>query len=410
LLLGPRRPLAPYPLKRPPTRPTPAPHHPLLPPRARLEVCYPLLVEEAAASFTYVWQSQVFPLASCPPRWQQAAQAALRAAGEGAAPGSPGSPRSTPGSPGELRTALPHACGGASSGAAAAASCALPGHGWWQEPSELLPASELITCEWTPPATYHYHRGSGEAEAWLHHDQSVLRTSQEGRWDPGELAAPKARCPLPVLRACTELQGAAAPPGLSTASGLAAGTCSTWACPAASSGYTRPTLCPSWRPAALAAARTTCTASPRTSPDSGRASACWRMAGRWVQAGAGHLGAGCGVLRPACGQQGPAYWQLSHPLLPLPCRGAMCNVQAQQEAAAAAAPAAAAALWPSSCPSTPLPHWQLTAQGAAGQAPAAEPLAPLSFEVHEQQEVPGCGTFTAYRDGRVKVGVGAGSV
>jgi hypothetical protein len=168
-----------------------------------VEVCYPLLVEASTASFTYVWHSQAFPLASCPRRWRQAVKAALQAAGaagSGREPGAPGpptdgaaeaqaaassgacSPRSL--CAGELATPLPQACAasGALGSSAAAAGAAFPERSWWHEPCALLPAGEPLACEWAPAATYFYHAATGEAEAWLHQDQSVLRTSQGGRW------------------------------------------------------------------------------------------------------------------------------------------------------------------------------------------------------------------------------------
>jgi hypothetical protein len=68
------------------------------------------------------------------------------------------------------------------------------------------------------------------------------------------------------------------------------------------------------------------------------------------------------------------------------------------------ASAAAAGHWPGGC-ATPAglglgPAGLSAAPAAAGGAAPAE----LSFEVHEEQEVAGCGRFTAYEDGRVKVG------
>lgn len=52
--------------------------------RRRFAVCYPLLVAERPqeAKYEYVWQTQVFSVASHPPRWQPAVRAVLQAAAE----------------------------------------------------------------------------------------------------------------------------------------------------------------------------------------------------------------------------------------------------------------------------------------------------------------------------------------
>jgi hypothetical protein len=183
----------------------------------RFAVCYPLLVAERPqeGQYEYVWQTQVFSMASYPPRWQPAVRAALLAASQLgqtvdpslAAPGQNADPCTTsmlhpdagsePPFGGLLcnggaefssdghepasgrRSTLPRAddC------ARAALTEQLPTDGWWSEPSlSLLPTDHLLMVEWTPQATYQFLPEMGEVEVWVHVDESCLVSVKGGRF------------------------------------------------------------------------------------------------------------------------------------------------------------------------------------------------------------------------------------
>ncbi|GIL73336.1 hypothetical protein Vretimale_4900 [Volvox reticuliferus] len=188
----------------------------------RFAVCYPLLVGERPqeAQYEYVWQTQVFSVASHPSRWQPAVRAALFVAAElghnvessFAALGqlaridtiNPNSSRlsglkagdqSTDGNyrdtsstcygfssavaPAERRTVLPRADDCIRS----SLTEQLRTDGWWGEPSlSLLPPEDVLTFEWTPDATYQFLPEEGEVEVWVHADESCMVSTRGGRF------------------------------------------------------------------------------------------------------------------------------------------------------------------------------------------------------------------------------------
>ncbi|KAK9801911.1 hypothetical protein WJX73_002481 [Symbiochloris irregularis] len=53
---------------------------------------------------------------------------------------------------------------------------------WWQEANcSLLPRRQVVHFQWTPEATYQYIQHTQEVEAWIHADDSCLRTEQHGK-------------------------------------------------------------------------------------------------------------------------------------------------------------------------------------------------------------------------------------
>ncbi|GFR40516.1 hypothetical protein Agub_g1085, partial [Astrephomene gubernaculifera] len=184
----------------------------------RFAVCYPLLVAERPqeAKYEYVWQTQVFSVASHPARWQPAVRTALQAAaqlglGVHAVLATLDQPQQLAHSQVAQEDAghLGQICSGGSeegaSGAGGGGGCgsdrrsvlpraddnsARPGlteplhsGGWWCEPSlSLLPPEDELLLEWTPHATYHYLSEAGEVEVWVHADESCLVSRRGGRF------------------------------------------------------------------------------------------------------------------------------------------------------------------------------------------------------------------------------------
>ncbi|KXZ56916.1 hypothetical protein GPECTOR_1g826 [Gonium pectorale] len=200
--------------------------------RRRFAVCYPLLVGERPqeARYDYVWQTQVFSVASHPARWRPAVRAALLAAaalgqdvgaalaglehesassqqqghdqqqqgysnmgliptaaaldpddglaGTGPA-GSLSIAEEAPEPPSVRRCLLPRADECVRTGLAEQ----LPSDGWWAEPSlSLLPPGDVLMFEWTPHATYQFLPESGEVEVWVHADESCMASTRGGRF------------------------------------------------------------------------------------------------------------------------------------------------------------------------------------------------------------------------------------
>ncbi|GLC50872.1 hypothetical protein PLESTB_000441400 [Pleodorina starrii] len=192
----------------------------------RFAVCYPLLVAERPqdAKYDYVWQTQVFSVASYPPRWGPAVRAALQVtallrqsvqqpclATSGESPGPCCSPSAMAERNAGSRAADPDpdpdAAGSGGSGAAShdpvsfatpserrstlpraddcvrSAPTELRVEGWWSEPSlSLLPPDDVVSFEWTPQATYQYLPEAGEMEVWVHADESCLVSARGGRF------------------------------------------------------------------------------------------------------------------------------------------------------------------------------------------------------------------------------------
>ncbi|GIL42642.1 hypothetical protein Vafri_590 [Volvox africanus] len=187
----------------------------------RFAVCYPLLVGERPqeAQYEYVWQTQVFSMASHPSRWQPAVRAALLVAAElglnvesslvalsqlarfpaispnpamlsGLQAGDQSNDGnlqdtssitgglSSAAAPAERRTVLPRAddCSRSSLGEQ------LRTDSWWGEPSlSLLPPEDVLMFEWTPDATYQF-LSEGEVEVWVHVDESCMVSTRGGRF------------------------------------------------------------------------------------------------------------------------------------------------------------------------------------------------------------------------------------
>lgn len=179
----------------------------------RFAVCYPLLVAERPqeAQYEYVWQTQVFNVASHPARWQPAVRTVLLVAsrlgkhGElcGAALSPPCSRPQIPPDPctgknfeysvnnvdcketssreepAARRSVLPRADDCIRSGLTEQ----LRTDGWWSETSlSLMPPDDLLLFEWTPHATCQYLPEIGEVEVWVHIDESCLVSTRGGKF------------------------------------------------------------------------------------------------------------------------------------------------------------------------------------------------------------------------------------
>ncbi|EFJ41759.1 hypothetical protein VOLCADRAFT_98324 [Volvox carteri f. nagariensis] len=188
----------------------------------RFAVCYPLLVAERPqeGQYEYVWQTQVFSVASHPPRWRPAVLVALFVADQlrrripSPFPGS-GQPTSLtqmtpdPGWLGDLNAGAHPSerallCStdaeGVASGSAAPADrrSALPSaddsvrstlteqirtDNWWVDPSlSFMPPDDVLVFEWTPHATYQFLPEENEVEVWVHADESCMVSKRGGRF------------------------------------------------------------------------------------------------------------------------------------------------------------------------------------------------------------------------------------
>eukprot|EP00192_Tetraselmis_astigmatica_P008579 CAMPEP_0117694620 /NCGR_PEP_ID=MMETSP0804-20121206/27600_1 /TAXON_ID=1074897 /ORGANISM="Tetraselmis astigmatica, Strain CCMP880" /LENGTH=617 /DNA_ID=CAMNT_0005508431 /DNA_START=240 /DNA_END=2091 /DNA_ORIENTATION=- len=150
----------------------------------RLAVTYPLqvTVEEGPRRHTFVWQTQVFWVQDCPRRWLPALQVLLAAAG---AEPVPGEQPQLSGRAATVRTALPQSDGAAAAAAArqGGAWAAFPPGTWWCECStSLFPADCPLLSEWRREAMYHFDTVTGEVQAVIHHDGSVLESFQGGSY------------------------------------------------------------------------------------------------------------------------------------------------------------------------------------------------------------------------------------
>lgn len=69
-----------------------------------------------------------------------------------------------------------------------------PEQSWWFQPTArgILPRDIPIIIDWNEDATYEYLEAENEVGTWLHHQESYLRTTQNGkffqhyRWPAGE--------------------------------------------------------------------------------------------------------------------------------------------------------------------------------------------------------------------------------
>lgn len=59
-----------------------------------------------------------------------------------------------------------------------------PSNSWWFQPTAIgiLPRDDPIIIDWTPDATYEYLDVESEVGAWLHCQESYLRTIQKGKF------------------------------------------------------------------------------------------------------------------------------------------------------------------------------------------------------------------------------------
>lgn len=191
----------------------------------RFAACYPLLYSTEGGQFHYRWHTQVFSVAACPERWQEALTQLLSVAQDagGSQSGSqeplqlgPVPPTTqTPSLPTEhqqglfaplaVRTGQVAADTGPSSSAlilhsphhrtpcsllpaastrqAHSASDGFAPGSWWFEPSQtLLPSDELLLMEWAPEATYEFVPGTGEVLVWLADSDACVVSERQGRF------------------------------------------------------------------------------------------------------------------------------------------------------------------------------------------------------------------------------------
>ncbi len=144
----------------------------------RFAVCYPLLVPSGdTAKHQYVWQTQLFAVASAPSAWHYPLCLLQQASASTTKPQQPS--HIAPGiqsdqSSVNRTTELPVVV------SPDGALSAFPKQSWWHDCSHMLPQDVTVLLEWTPDALYQYIPDTEETAVWVHADESCLLSEGQG--------------------------------------------------------------------------------------------------------------------------------------------------------------------------------------------------------------------------------------